>query len=56
MTQQQKREVIATAVGENAKNVKFRQDVLDRKLTIARGEGIVHDTKYVLKNWGIAEL
>jgi hypothetical protein len=56
MTQQQKREIIATAVGENAKNVKYRQDVLDRKLTIARGEGIVHGTNYVLKNWGIAEL
>ena len=56
MTQQQKREVIATAVGENARNVAFRQDVLTRKLTIARGEGIVHGTQYVLKNWGIAEL
>ena len=56
MSQQQKREVIATAVGENAKNVAFRKDVLDRKLTIARGEGVVHETKYVLKNWGLAEL
>ena len=56
MTQQQKREIIATAVGENAKNVAYRQDVLTRKLTIARGEGTVHGTKYVLKNWGIAEL
>lgn len=56
MSQQEKREVIATAVGENARNVAFRKDVLDRKLTIARGTGVVHDTTYVLKNWGIAEL
>jgi peptidoglycan hydrolase-like protein with peptidoglycan-binding domain len=56
MTQQQKREVIATAVGENAKNVAFRQDVLTRKLTIARGEGVVHGTSYVLRNWGLADL
>lgn len=56
LSEPRKREVIATAVGENATNVKFRQDVLDRKLTIARGTGVVHKTKYVLKNWGIAEL
>ena len=56
MTEQQKREIIATAVGENARNQKYRQDVLDRKLTIARGEGVVHGTTYVLKNWGIAEI
>ena len=36
VSEPRKREVIATAVGENATNVKFRQDVLDRKLTIAR--------------------
>lgn len=56
MSQQQKREVIGKAVGENAANVPFRKDVLSRKLTIARGEGDVHKTHYVLKNWGLAEL
>lgn len=56
MTQKQTREVIATAVGDNAKNVAFRDDVRTRKLTIARGEGEVHGTRYVLRNWGIDDV
>lgn len=56
MSQQQKREIIARAVGDNARNVAFRDDVRTRKLTIARGEGDVHGTHYVLSNWGLLDI
>ena len=50
------RVAIANAVADNAKNVKFREDVRQRKLTVATGSGQVHGGTYVLRNWGLAEL
>jgi hypothetical protein len=39
-----------------AKNVKFREDVRHRKLTVATGSGQVHGGTFVLRNWGLADL
>jgi hypothetical protein len=50
------RVAIANAVADNAKNVKFREDVRQRKLTIATGAGQVHGGTFVLRNWGLAEI
>jgi len=47
---------IANAVADNARNVRFREDVRQRKLTVATGAGQVHGDTYVLRNWGLAEL
>ena len=46
-------EAIASGVA-NAAKPEFRADVLSRKMTIARGEGVVHGRNVVLANWGIA--
>lgn len=54
--EQDVRTAIANAVADNAKNVRFREDVRQRKLTIATGSGQVHGGTYVLRNWGLAEL
>jgi hypothetical protein len=53
--EQDLRVAIANAVADNAKNVSFRQDVRNRKLTIAAGAGQVHGGTFVLRNWGLAE-
>jgi hypothetical protein len=50
------RVAIANAVADNATNVQFREDVRQRKLTVATGSGQVHGGTYVLRNWGLAEL
>jgi hypothetical protein len=46
---------IANAVADRALPA-WREDVRTRKLTIATGQGTVHGTNYVLKNWGLDEL
>ena len=54
--EQDLRVAIANAVADNAANVKFREDVRQRKLAVATGSGQVHGANYVLRNWGLAEL
>jgi hypothetical protein len=54
--EQDLRVAIANAVADNAKNVKYREDVRQRKLTIATGSGQVHGGTFVLRNWGLAEI
>jgi hypothetical protein len=49
------RVLIANAVADHA-NPTWREDVRTRKLTVATGEGTVHGTHYLLKNWGLDEL
>jgi len=46
------RVAIANAVADNARPA-FREDVRQRKLTIATGKGNVHGGDYVLDNWGL---
>jgi len=48
------REVIANAVAETAKSA-YVEDVRQRKLTIARGEGPVHGDNYRLALWGLGD-
>jgi hypothetical protein len=45
--------LIANAVADNSR-AKFREDVRQRKLTIASGQGTVHGHGYVLENWGLS--
>jgi peptidoglycan hydrolase-like protein with peptidoglycan-binding domain len=54
--EQDVRVAIANAVANTASNVAFREDVRQRKLTVATGSGQVHGGTYVLRNWGLAEL
>ncbi len=54
--EQDVRVAIANAVADNAKNVNFREDVRQRKLTVATGAGQVHGATFVLRNWGLADL
>jgi len=49
------REMIARAVADTARE-SYRNDVLSRKLTIARGFGNVHGQDYLLENWGLADI
>ncbi len=44
---------IANAVADSA-NAKWREDVRQRKLTVAKGSGVVHGHSYVLENWGLS--
>jgi len=46
--------IIAHAVADKA--TKFREDVRERKLTLAAGSGRVHGEMFVLRNWGLDEL
>jgi peptidoglycan hydrolase-like protein with peptidoglycan-binding domain len=48
----QRLETMATAIADNALP-QFSDDVLSRKMTIARGVGTVHGAQLVLANWGI---
>jgi hypothetical protein len=50
----QLREIIANAVAETA-NPKYVEDVRERKLTFARGQGGVHGDRYRLELWGLGE-
>lgn len=54
--EQDLRVVIANAVADCAANIRFREDVRQRKLTVATGAGKVHDEMYVLRNWGLEDL
>ncbi|HEX4960502.1 MAG TPA: peptidoglycan-binding protein [Thermoanaerobaculia bacterium] len=46
------RVIIANAVADKSSPA-FRQDVRDRKLTLATGAGRVHGEMFVLRNWGL---
>jgi hypothetical protein len=54
-TEQQLREIIANAVSDSAAE-RFTEDVKQRKLTIARGQGEVHGARFVLEHWGLGEI
>jgi hypothetical protein len=54
-SEQDLRIAIANAVADSAVEA-FREDVRQRKLTVATGSGQVHGGTYVLRNWGLAEL
>ena len=54
--EQDLRVAIANAVADNATNVSFREDVRQRKLTVATGSGQVHGGMFVLRNWGLSDL
>lgn len=49
-----KRKIIATVVADTA-SAKYRQDVLDRKTTVAVGKGVAHGGKYDLSTWGFLD-
>lgn len=49
-----RREKLATWVAQSARAA-YRADVLSRKQTIARGQGIVHGAPYTLSSWGLGE-
>lgn len=50
-----RRILIAQAVADKS-SPKFRQDVLNRKMTLATGTGRVHGATFVLRNWGLDDL
>jgi len=54
--EQDVRIAIANAVADNSEVARFREDVRQRKLTVATGSGQVHGGTFVLRNWGLAEL
>ncbi len=54
--EQDLRVAIANAVADNATNVRFREDVRQRKMTVATGSGQVHGGMFVLRNWGLSDL
>ncbi len=54
--EQDLRVAIANAVADNATNVRFREDVRQRKMTVATGAGQVHGGMFVLRNWGLSDL
>ncbi|NTW53896.1 MAG: peptidoglycan-binding protein [Chlorobaculum sp.] len=53
-TERDKRIIIANVVAENSR-AKYVEDVRRRKLTIATGDGTVHEARYATKDWGISE-
>ncbi|HKR62787.1 MAG TPA: peptidoglycan-binding protein [Thermoanaerobaculia bacterium] len=55
MAERDVRIAIANAVADRS-IAAWREDVRKRKLTVATGEGDVHGTHYVLKNWGLDEV
>lgn len=55
MSEHDVRVLIANGVADHA-SAAWREDVRIRKLTVATGEGTVHGTTYVLKNWGLDEV
>jgi hypothetical protein len=48
------REIVANAVANHART-EYVDDVRQRKLTIARGEGKVHGAHLIVENWGLNE-
>ncbi|MBV8517096.1 MAG: peptidoglycan-binding protein [Acidobacteria bacterium] len=55
MSEEDIRVLIANAVADHA-NEAWREDVRNRKLTIAKGNGVVHGITAVLRNWGLDEV
>jgi hypothetical protein len=53
MSESNQLQLIANCVADSA-SPKWREDVRIRKLTIARGQGIVHGHSYQLENWGLS--
>jgi hypothetical protein len=53
-TAQAKRKIIASVVADTITS-RYKQDVLDRKTSIAVGKGIVHGGKYDLSGWGLLD-
>ena len=49
------RRLVANVVADNA-SARFREDVRARKLTIANGQGQVHGSSFVLRNWGLDDV
>jgi hypothetical protein len=49
------RRLIANAVA-NQSSARWQEDVRQRKLAIAEGNGVVHGERLVLKRWGLDEL
>jgi lysozyme family protein len=49
-----KRTIVAQVVADTIAG-KYRKDVLDRKVTIATGKGIVHGGAYALSSWGFLD-
>lgn len=52
-SERDRRLLIADVVAENSRT-QYIEDVRQRKRTIAEGEGRVHDARYAIGNWGIA--
>jgi hypothetical protein len=52
-SESQKRALIAQTVADTAKP-QFRNDVLNRKMTFAKGVGTVHGERYELDGWGLS--
>jgi peptidoglycan hydrolase-like protein with peptidoglycan-binding domain len=52
-SESQKRAIIAQTVADTAKP-QFRNDVLSRKMTFAKGNGTVHGERYELDGWGLS--
>jgi hypothetical protein len=53
LTEIEIRKLIANAAADSAR-VAWREDVRQRKLTIATGQGTVHGHKFSLENWGLS--
>lgn len=54
-TEQDIRIIVANVVAENS-NPRFIEDVRKRKMTFATGIGVVHESRYTIKSWGLDEL
>ena len=50
----QRRSIIAAVIADSIGG-KYRQDVLSRKLAIANGKGVVHQSTYVISDWGLLD-
>jgi peptidoglycan hydrolase-like protein with peptidoglycan-binding domain len=49
------REALANAVADHSRP-EFQNDVRQRKMAIAQGQGVVHGRRVVLTNWGLADV
>jgi peptidoglycan hydrolase-like protein with peptidoglycan-binding domain len=54
-TERKKRVALANAVADASKP-KYKEDVRDRKLTLATGSGKVHGAAFTVRDWGLDEL
>jgi len=55
ISESQLRTIVANAVADFS-SPRWRDDVRQRKLTVAMGQGLVHGHNYVLANWGLEEV